>query len=466
MGGAVQSAGGHAELTARSAHAPRRAARPGRGAGQPDSARTAAFQILQDVEGGAYADRAAERRLAGVPPAERRLAMELAYGCIRLRSRLDTELTELADRPLSRLDGPVLLWLRLGLYQLHETRVPGHAAVHESVEGVRRSVGARAAGFANAVLRAGARLDPAERLALFPSLETDLVGHLSTFGSHPEWLVRRWLERYSRESVIRLVELDNRPPPVMLRTLDPVADERANREPRLTALDRFPGSWELGSGDPSGLLARLPAIVQDPAASAVVEYVGSLSAGPAIDVCAAPGGKAIALASRGEAVPYVAADRSRPRLERAVRAASALGVDLIPLVADGRSPPLRPASTVLLDVPCLGTGVLRRRADARWRAGPARLAALVRLQRQLLDAAVDLVEPGGLLVYATCSLESEENDEQVSGFLTRHPEFVREPAPEGLAIPPELIGPNEELRVLPWQRGTDGSFAVRLRRSA
>lgn len=105
------------------------------------------------MEGGAYADRAAERRLAGVPPAERRLAMELAYGCIRLRSRLDTELTELADRPLSRLDGPVLLWLRLGLYQLHETRVPGHAAVHESVEGVRRSVGTRAAGFANAVLR-------------------------------------------------------------------------------------------------------------------------------------------------------------------------------------------------------------------------------------------------------------------------------------------------------------------------
>ncbi len=466
MGGAVQAAGGHAELTARRAQAPRRAARPGRGAAQPDSARTLAFQILQDVEGGAYADRAAERRLAGVPPAERGLAMELAYGCIRLRARLDTELAELADRPLSRLDRPVRLWLRLGLYQLHETRVPEHAAVHESVEGVRWSVGARAAGFANAVLRAAARLDPAERLALFPSLETDPVGYLSTFGSHPEWLVRRWLERYSRGNVIRLVELDNRPPPVILRTLDAAAEERAAREPRLAPLEGFPSSWELRSGDPSGLLVRLPAIVQDPAASAVVEYVGPLSAGPAIDVCAAPGGKAIALASRGEAVPYVAADRSRPRLERVAQSASALGVDLIPLVADGRSPPLRSASTVLLDVPCLGTGVLRRRADARWRIGPDRLAALVKLQRQLLDAAVELVEPGGLLVYATCSLESEENDEQVSGFLTRHPEFVCEPAPEGLAIRPELIGPNGELRVLPWQRGTDGSFAVRLRRSA
>ena len=151
---------------------------------------------------------------------------------------------------------------------------------------------------------------------------------------------------------------------------------------------------------------------------------------------------------------------------RIVETTQARDVDLLALVADGRKPPFRAARTVLLDTPCSGTGVLRRRADARWRVSPDRLAALVKLQRELLDAAAELVEPGGTLIYATCSLEPEENEGQVSDFLSRQADFSRCPAPRRQALPADVLGAEDELRVLPWQRETDGSYAVRLRRSA
>ncbi|MEJ2338483.1 MAG: transcription antitermination factor NusB [Gemmatimonadales bacterium] len=450
MGGSLESAGGHAELTI---------------------PRIAAFRILEDVEQGAYADRAAKRRLAGLLPLERGLALELAYGAIRLRARLDVELLHLVDRPLERLDRAVLLWLRLGLYQLRETRVPDHAAVHETIEGLRSTEGPRAVGFVNAVLRSAARLGDEERAALFPSLEADPISHLATYGSHPEWLVRRWLERWPTETVVRLVELDNRPARVTLRTLGDEggrweAERRAAADARLEAIAGFPGCWELADGDPKDLLAALPAIVQDPAASAVVEYIGPLGGGLSVDVCAAPGGKCIALAAARETGSIVAADLGRERLMRVVEAARARDVDLLALVADGRKPPFRAARNVLLDAPCSGTGVLRRRADARWRVRPGRLAALVKLQRELLDAAAELVEPGGTLVYATCSLEPEENEGQVSDFLSRQAHFSRCPTPRRPAIPSDALGVDGELRVLPWQRETDGSYAVRLRRAA
>ena len=450
MGCAIQPAGGHAELS---------------------PPRLAAYRILEAVEQGAYANQAAERTLAGSSSRERGLALELAYGCIRLRSRLDTELAHLADRPLARLEPSVLLWLRLGLYQLRETRVPDHAAIHESVEGLRATGGTRATGFVNGVLRAAARLSPVQRAALFPSLDADPLGHLTTYGSHPEWLVRRWLDRWSLASVARLVELDNLAPPVTLRPLGPEAAERAAREPRLTAVPDLPG-WQLADGDPACLVAELPAVVQDPAASAVVEYVGWSEPGTMFDLCAAPGAKALALATErvaargGNAGLYVAADRNLARLRKTAEAARGQAVLLAPVVADARSPPFRTGRCVLLDVPCLGTGVLRRRPDARWRVRPDRLAALVMLQRELLDSAAQLVEPGGLLIYATCSLEGEENEEQVAAFLDRQPAFARERTPHGADLPPDTIGPDGELRVLPWSRATDGCFAVRLRRRA
>ena len=190
--------------------------------------------------------------------------------------------------------------------------------------------------------------------------------------------------------------------------------------------------YRVREGQPEAAIRSIPSVVQDPAAAAVVDYVGDRFIGPVLDACAAPGGKAIGLAARvPEARPFVAADLSRQRLDRLREPVSRLGLDVCLLQADARAPALGRASTVLLDAPCTGTGVLRRRPDARWRLEQGKLDSLVALQRELLDAAAGLLEPGGLLVYATCSLEPEENEEQVEGFLARNPGFRRErPEPD------------------------------------
>lgn len=186
--------------------------------GEGVAARRGALGVLIDVAAGAYADRAAERRFRGLGPRDRGLAQELAYGAIRLRGRLDVELARLSNRPLGRLEPGVLAALRLGLYQLRETRIPAHAAVDATLEATGPSVSTGARGLINAILRRAAREGRADDL--FPAFDDDPVGYLSTWGSHPEWLVRRWLERLPVASVRRLVELDNEPPPVTFRLLE------------------------------------------------------------------------------------------------------------------------------------------------------------------------------------------------------------------------------------------------------
>lgn len=429
--------------------------------------RVAAFQILCDVARGEFADRAATRHLADLRGADRGLALEMAYGAIRLRSRLDTELTQLLDRPMSSIDLPVLQWLRLGLYQVRETRVPDHAAVDQTVRGLKTTVGPRASGLANAVLRRAIREGPRE--AAFPDWDADPEGYLTTWGSHPGWLIRRWLSRWPLASVRRLVENDNRAPPVTVRVLDAEADHDRDLTPvdgvRLVPEPDWRGVFRLREGLPETAIGSIPSVVQDPAASAVVDYVGDRFLGPVLDACAAPGGKAIGLAWRAPAArPFVAADISGGRLDLLREPIARLGLNVSLLRTDARSPAIDGARTVLLDAPCTGTGVLRRRPDARWRLDRGKLDSLVALQSELLDGLAESVEPGGLLVYATCSLEPEENEGQVDRFLARHRDFRREP-PEPTWVRDGTTDAIGDLRVLPWKWDTDGAFASRLRRS-
>ena len=434
--------------------------------GNADDPRLAAYHVLVDVGRGEFADRAAARRLARLRGADRGLAQELAYGSIRLKSRLDTELSDLLDRPLERLDSRVLHWLRLGLYQIRETRVSDHAAVDQTVEGVKSTAGPKAAGLANAVLRRAIREGAGEGVFSDPNLDPE--AYLTTWGSHPEWIVRRWLTRWPLASVRRLVENDNRAPPVTVRVLaegvDSSPDLRPAPEVHLVRETGWRAMFRLEKGDPETAVRSLPSVVQDPAAAAVVDYVGDRFHGPVIDACAAPGGKTLGLAWRvPSARPFVAADVSSRRIGRLREPVSRLGLDVSLAVMDGRAPAIGRARTVLLDAPCTGTGVLRRRADARWRLSPEKLRSLVTLQRELLDGLAVLIEPGGLLVYATCSLEPEENEEQVEGFLARHDGFRRE-APDPDWVKEGSVDERGDLRILPWQWNTDGAFASRLRR--
>jgi len=427
--------------------------------------RAVAWHILSEVRRGGFADRAAARRLRGLAPRDRALARELAYGAIRLRGRLDAELAAWLDLPLSRTDPRTLDWLRLGLYQMRETRIPDHAAVNSSVEGARSTAGPGAARLVNAVLRRAAREGAPP--AAYPDPELDPAGHLAAWGSHPRWIVDRWLARWPLAWVRRVVENDNRPPQVTLRMLerheDPAALLPADAGVRLTPLDRSGGLYRLDRGDPAEALRHLPAVVQDPAASAVVDYVGDRFGGPVLDMCAAPGGKTLGLAAaRPDSGPFVAADVGSRRVRRLRGAVERRGADVHVVRMDGRRPAVRGVATVLLDAPCTGTGALRRRPDLRWRIGPADLEALVRLQRELLDGAAVVVNEGGLLVYATCSLEPEENEEQVEAFLRRHPGYRREP-PDPRWVAADMVDGLGDLRVHPWTRDTDGAYASRLR---
>jgi len=409
------------------------------------------------------ADRALERATAGFDTQDRAWLLELVYGTLRLRGRLDHLIGRRVHRGLASLQADVLDVLRLGAYQLIEMGgVPDYAAVSQSVDMARAEAGQGAARLVNGVLRG---LGSAEWDGT--PFEQDPAGYLTTWGSHPRWLVDRWIARWGAPAAQKLVERDNSRPGVFLRPVGVGTGEaiRLLQDAGIAAqpVEGFPSALSLPTGtSPSAALAVVPAVVQDPAAGSVVDYAGLPAEAVLADLCAAPGGKAMVLASAATAGGRViAADRSIRRMARVRENWQRLPVmPVYGIVADARWPPIRPMDGVLLDVPCTGTGTLARHPDARWRVGPDELRALVKLQREILQGAARAVRPGGVLVYATCSLEPEENEIQVELFLEDHPEFALEPG----SAPASMLDAQGRLFLLPHVHGFDGAFAARLRR--
>jgi len=427
--------------------------------------RRAAAEILRAVSRGRRLDRALDAAVSNLPDRERRWAQEAAYGTIRLRGRLDHLLDLHLRKGLSSLSPLLLDLLRLGAYQLlYMDGVPSYAAVSQTVQQVRSLAGKGGAPLANGVLRSLEREggDPDR----FPPFETSPLEHLTTWGSHPPWLLRRWLGRWSPDQVRRLVELNNAPAPVHFRPLGVEPGEARDRlremgwEARLLG-DGIP-CLLLGSGtDPALLLQEVSGIVQDPGAALVTLYAHPQAGIRVADLCAAPGGKALALAHQGAYV--LAADPSLPRLRVLRENVERVGGRVWVVAARAQEPPLGECPMVLLDVPCSGTGTLRRHPDARWRLTPETLRELVDLQERILEGAAPLVPAGGHLVYATCTLEEEENEGQVRTFLARHPEFHLK---ETGAVPARYLDEMKRLRVLPQETGFDGAFAARLERGS
>ncbi len=395
-----------------------------------------------------------------LPPEQRPWVQEVTYGTVRLQGRIDHLLDLHLDRGLDSLSPAVLPILRLGAYQLlYLDGTPAYAAVSQAVAQARLVGGKGLGGLVNAVLRSldreGGSVDR------FPTLEADPEGHLSTWGSHPRWLVRRWIDAHGVVDAAALVEAGNRIPDTCLRPLWTDPDEAVVALQELGSAEVGPqgsGTVRLGPGiSPAEALGVVPGIIQDPAAGWVVRWCPG-EPGTWIDLCAAPGGKAVALAARGHGV--IAADRSARRLEILGETLHRLGLDMPRVVSLGEAPPFRPVGAVLVDAPCSGTGTLARHPDARWRLSEEDILALSRVQNRILDGAAGIVRPGGVLVYSTCTLEPEENRERVEAFLQRHPEFIVE---EGEGIP-EAARSGAFLLALPHRTGTDGAFAARLRR--
>jgi 16S rRNA (cytosine967-C5)-methyltransferase len=284
--------------------------------------------------------------------------------------------------------------------------------------------------------------------------------------SHPEWLVARWVARFGIEATAKLLAWNDARPPLVLQ---PARADLATLEARWREAGFEPRPAAYGAGlvtnarRPQDLpgFAEGDFLVQDPAQALLLWYADLPPDATLYDACAAPGGKSIGL---GRCVARViAADVSPGRARRLAENLRRAGSGREhAVVADALHPPVRPLPAVLLDAPCLGTGTFARHPDARHRVTPEALAELAERQAALLDEAAAIVEPGGLLLYATCSLEPEEDAEQVDRFLGRHPEFRREP-PD--AFPPALLDERGDLVVLPQRHGMDGAFASRLRRA-
>ena len=391
------------------------------------------------------------------------------FGIQRLQGRLDYLLDRRVKRGLESVESGVRDALRIGLYEiLYMGGVPEYAAVSQAVDLARSKGGPGVAGFTNAVLRGIARDGGGPEN--FPAPETHPVEFLSTWGSHPRWLVERWLARWSTVEVRTLVEANNGVPPLFLRCL---WDSPAEAVEALEAAHIAVAAVGSGTGcvvvpgheSLEDVMAVVPGVVQDPATALVVSYADPGPDARIADLCAAPGGKTLALAARGNVV--VAADRSIERLSlvrenvNRVRQQSGRSVRVSAVHADVLAPPVSGPDMLLLDVPCTGTGTLRRNPDIRWRLTRDRLHEMAALQSRILDACAEVVPSGGMLVYATCSLEPEENEEQIESFLARRPEFRMDP---GDGVNGKFLNDRGYLYVTPQAFGFDGAFAARLRK--
>lgn len=431
-------------------------------------ARLVAAAVCADLRRGELLDTTFDRRAALLDARDRRWTRELVYGMLRMRGRLDALLAERVRGGLGRLDPELLDLLRLGAYQLLEMgSVPAYAAIAQTVELAKARAGEGAGKLANAVLR---RLDR-ERDTLALPATADPVEALAAEYSHPAWLVARWLERWGADETRRLLASNNTEPPIVARPVHVVREQlEASLESagvHVADAPLVPDSLVLTPPVPAltelGAFRRGLFHIQDPAATLVTRYAAIAPGAAVADCCAAPGGKAIELARTAGAV--FASDASPHRLQRLRENVRRLELEnVFAYAADASQPAIRPVDAVLLDAPCTGTGTMRRHPDARWRLKPSDVAVMTALQSRLLASAATLVNSGGLLVYSTCSLESEENDVPVDRFLATHPGWQLEPPPAGAV--PETVLDGGRLRVLPQRHGIDGAFAARLRRVA
>ncbi len=397
---------------------------------------------------------ARDRHLTGLAERDRRLAYELSAGVLRRQRELDDALD------LGRTDPRLHDVLRLGAYQLRWlTRVPSHAAVSTSVELARQTVGEAVTGYVNYALR---------------KLSGIRFSVLGARESHPEWLVERWTLRFGREETTRLIEWNDSRPDVILQ---PARWDRPTLIRRLkessVELEAAPFEAGIQIRRTANTEYRKPSdlpgftegafIVQDPAHSLVCRYAAIPRGELVYDACAAPGGKAVALEAAGARI--VAGDARLERLPRLAETTRRAGVAIRCLAANLEAAPIREGSldAVLVDAPCSATGTMRRHPDARWRVHPTIFARAAARQLCLLQAAAPLVRPGGLLIYATCSLEPEENENVVESFLKRNPEFARS-RPAESAVPAELLTAAGDLQSLPQRHGIDGAYASRLLR--
>jgi len=425
--------------------------------------REIAVQVLRRRQEGEFVENLLDSALerARLPSADRGLCQELVYGIVRWQTTLDWLI---ARKTRDQAQKPSLQdLLRLGLYQIFWLdRIPNHAAVNETVELAKRNRLSAQAGFINAVLRGYLReFDATKELLADLKVNQPHIGY-----SHPDWLVERWQKQWDKDLTLRLLEWNNSPPKTFARVNMLKADPGkllSQWRDEDVEYDFVRYDWieenlvfELKSHPP---LARLPSFqqglfyIQDPSTLLAVKALDPKPGETILDLCAAPGGKLTYIAQlMNNEGRLIAHDLSPDRLKLVEENCARLGVtcvqQMLPSTLHTRPP--SHFDSILLDAPCSNTGVMRRRVDLRWRIKAEEISRLRNMQFDLLKQAASILKPGGVLVYSTCSLESEENQSLVGDFLSTHTNFK-------LEIQRELT---------PFTNGVDGTYVARFRKFA
>ena len=425
---------------------------------QVSPARRAAFDILRRVADGAFSSVLLASENPGLKTSDRALTHELVLGVLRWQSWLDKIIEHFSKRRIESVDLPVRIALRLALYQLRFlTRIPGPAAVNESVNLVRGAKLSSAAAFVNAVLRRAIReadYDPA-------SEAQDPLEKLAIETSHSLWLIDRWINAFGLTEAESFARANNEIPPTAFR----VVHKRANEDDVIQQLTDAGASIERSTIAAKAfrisgatrtlrdLAANGQVYLQDEASQLVAQMLDARPGERVLDLCAAPGGKTTLIADRADDdALIIAADRSASRLTTITTTASLHQLrNISPVLLDaGETLPFAPQSfdRILVDAPCSGTGTLRRNPEIRWRLTNDDIQNFSAIQKQFLHSAADVLIPTGRLAYSTCSVEREENEEVIADFLSTHSDFTLETT----------------LRTWPHREGSDGFFMAVLER--
>jgi 16S rRNA (cytosine967-C5)-methyltransferase len=442
------------------------------------TARDIALDVLIAIEQqGSYSNLALANALRRARLDSRDIALttELVYGTVGRLNTLDYYLAPSLKTPLHKLEPWVRNLLRLTAYQLfYLERIPEFAAINEAVEIAKRR-GRQASGFVNGVLRGVLRKKPTITL---PAKEKHWQRHVSLEHSHPEWMVHAWVREFGREGTEAICAANNVRPTMVLR----VNSHRITRDQLLAELQEQGVNAHPSKVSPYGIVleegldvTQLPAFreglctVQDESSMLVAQALAPEKGMRVLDCCAAPGGKTTHLAElMGDDGEVVAVDIHDHKIELIENIANRLGLSSIRTQAGDIREVLAEAGTfdrILLDAPCSGLGVIRRKPDLKWRKRPEDVTEIAEVQRDLLNTVATALRPGGVLVYSTCTITYEENLNVIQQFLANHPEFEEEGiAPYLPEAVRDMAGDHGYLQLLPQHFDSDGFFIARLRK--
>jgi 16S rRNA (cytosine967-C5)-methyltransferase len=439
---------------------------------KPNIARSLAFEIIHRVETeNAYADILVSQTLKHnhLQHSDSALLNELVRGVIRWKKKLDWIVDQLWHGRRQDLQIQLRISIWLGLYQLSFLeRIPAFAAVSDSVQLTRNISGDKSATVVNAILRRYLR--ETEKIP-YPDPAKEPNKYLAVMYSHPRWIIDEWVKLYGLEETATLCLANNQPAPLSFRvnelvaTVDQILEELSGKGVSCSrsVVSGFLRAEAMPFSLQYEFLEKGKITIQDESAGLASLLFRAASGEIVVDCCASPGGKCSHVAERSrEQAIILAADihQSRTRLLRST--VQRLGLRSVHVLqADSRHFPARTADIVLLDAPCSGWGVLRRKPDLRWRRKPADAAELAHLQTELMSGAANLVKPGGKLIYSTCTILPAENENRVSEFLNKHAEFSLQSAlcPE---IPPSFVNEAGFVQTWPHRHDMDGSFAALL----